>query len=106
MEVSQTACCQVFACALETSCSEPNIQARCERNDVELKQQIAELLQQQEFKFELKLKSHFDFDVLDKFEALILKNKLMETRRFVTLRNCWFFYGAPRPRFGIACHKE
>ena len=37
MDVSQTAARQVFACALEASCSEPDVQARFERNDVELR---------------------------------------------------------------------
>jgi len=77
MDVSQTAARQVFACALEASCSEPDVQGRFERNDVELPQQVAELLQHQEYGSELMLRSPFELAVLDKFEALVTKKKLL-----------------------------
>ena len=45
MEVSQTAARQVFACALEASCSEPDAQNAFGDIPEERKQRIAELLQ-------------------------------------------------------------
>ena len=73
MDVSQTAARQVFACALEASCSEPDVQARFERNDVELTEQVAELLQHEEYGSELMRRYPFELAVLDKFEALVMK---------------------------------
>ena len=82
MDVSQTAARQVFACALEASCSEPDVQDRFERNEVELKQRVAELLVHEEYGSELMLRSPFELSVMDKFEALVTKKRMLDTRQY------------------------
>ena len=82
MDVSQTAAREVFACALEASCSEPDVQDSFERNDVELTQQVAELLQHQEYGSELMLRSPFELALLDKFDALVTKQQVLLERQY------------------------
>ena len=82
MDVSQTAARQVFACALEASCAVPDASDAFEDNVDEKQQRVLELLQHQEYAAELMLRSLFELSVMDKFEALLLKKKVLETRRF------------------------
>ena len=72
IDVSQTAARQVFACALEASCAEPDANNAFEDKVDEKKQRVAELLQHQEYAAELMLRSPFELSVLDKFEALLM----------------------------------
>ena len=82
MDVSQTAARQVFACALEASCAVADASDAFEDNVDERQQRVVELLQHQEYAAELMFRSPFELSVMDKFEALLLKKKVLETRRF------------------------
>ena len=68
MEVSQTAARQVFACALEASCSEPDAKNAFGDTPEERKQRVAELLQHEEYSSQLMHRSSFELAIMDKFE--------------------------------------
>ena len=82
MDVSQTAARQVFACALEASCAVHDASDAFEDNVDEKQQRVVELLQHQEYAAEVMFRSPFELSVLDKLEALLLKKRVLETRRF------------------------
>ena len=82
MDVSQTAARQVFACALEASCAVADASDAFEDNVDERQQRVVELLQHEEYAAEVMFRSPFELSVMDKFEALLLKKKVLETRRF------------------------
>jgi len=82
MDVSQTAARQVFACALEASCAVADASDAFEDNVSEKMQRVVELLQQDEYRPQISLRSPFELSVMDKFEALLSQKKVLETRRF------------------------
>ena len=82
MDVSQTAARQVFACALEASCSEPDAKNAFGDTPEERKQRVAELLQHEEYSSQLMQRSSCELAIMDKFEALVTKKILLDTRRY------------------------
>ena len=82
MEVSQTAARQVFACALEASCSEPDAKNAFGNTPDERKQRVAELLQHEEYSSQLMRRSSFELAIIDKFDALVTKKRMLDTRRY------------------------
>ena len=65
MELSQIAARQVFACALEASCAEPDANNAFEDTVDEKQQRVAELLQHQEYAAGFMLRSPFELFVPD-----------------------------------------